>query len=163
MVTDYNDPSESNGIIIASKFQKSTLSFCLILLEKGGPTKPRNLSTTSNMMYTSQNEFLQKWYLTKSTMPDRLTSLFFASDHLFMLKTTCGLIGTRLRAAQVGMSGHQNPHKGQIEVLQNSASSNMSMMNALHKVDGPSGKHTLVFLTSLPRSPGRRRHGVKWF
>ena len=96
MVTDYIDPSEYNGIITGSKFKKSTLSFCLILLEKGGPTKPRNLSTTSNMMYTSQNEFLQKWHLTKSTMPDRLAGLFFASDHLFMLKTTCDIIGTRL-------------------------------------------------------------------
>ena len=38
------------------------------------------------MMYTCQNEILQKWYQTKSTMPDRLASLLLASDMLFMLK-----------------------------------------------------------------------------
>jgi hypothetical protein len=99
------------------------------------------------MMYTSQNEFLQKWHLPKSTMLDRLACLFFAYEHLFMLKTICGIIGTRLRAAQVGMTDHYNPHKGQTEVLKNSACNNMSMLNALHNVDGPSGKHTLVFFT----------------
>ena len=79
-----------------------------------------------------------------------------------MLQTTCDIIGTRLRSPKVGMNGHQNPHKHQIEVLQNYASSNMSMIDALHKVDDTSGKHTWVFLTSLSMAPGRRRHGVKW-